>query len=283
MTTAYIEIVEWKKFQHYKDRDPPWIKLHRILLDNYQWSRLQDASKAHLVGLWLLAGRFSNRIPADPAWIAKKIEATSPVDLQGLVAAGFIEIHGEMVQDASKPLAERSPEERRVETELHPPPPQREAVPEKQPEEPSRPPSRHGEPELGRLLAMIPESAGVEVDETIGDFFAEMGPDHPRYAAVIGYVRMWGNGMGVPPPPLRPTWPDIAAGLATYHGEVPPERRDYGEAHVRSFVMKFANERANPKPARNGAGGGNRRPSLMERNIANAIAAASLPPLPGDG
>ena len=32
--TQWIEIVNWDKFQHYKDRRPVWIKLHLDLLDN---------------------------------------------------------------------------------------------------------------------------------------------------------------------------------------------------------------------------------------------------------
>jgi hypothetical protein len=36
----------WVQFQHYKDRCPPWIKLHRDLLNNRDFMRLPIASKA---------------------------------------------------------------------------------------------------------------------------------------------------------------------------------------------------------------------------------------------
>lgn len=45
----------WAVFQHYKDRCPPWIKLHRDLLNNRQFICLPIASKALAPMLWLLA------------------------------------------------------------------------------------------------------------------------------------------------------------------------------------------------------------------------------------
>ena len=45
----------WAVFQHYKDRCPPWIKLHRDLLNDRSFMRLPIASKALAPMLWLLA------------------------------------------------------------------------------------------------------------------------------------------------------------------------------------------------------------------------------------
>jgi len=45
----------WAVFQHYKDRCPPWIKLHRDLLNDRSYMRLPIASKALAPMLWLLA------------------------------------------------------------------------------------------------------------------------------------------------------------------------------------------------------------------------------------
>jgi hypothetical protein len=45
----------WAVFQHYKDRCPPWIKLHRDLLNDRVFMRLPIASKALAPLLWLLA------------------------------------------------------------------------------------------------------------------------------------------------------------------------------------------------------------------------------------
>lgn len=87
-----IRVVNWEKFQHYGSRRvPPWIRLYNTLLDKYEWGRLTDASKAHLVGIFLLASRYRNKIPADPKWIAERIQARSRIDLDELMAQGFIE------------------------------------------------------------------------------------------------------------------------------------------------------------------------------------------------
>ena len=50
-----IKPKNWSHFQHYKDRCPPWIKLHRDLLNNRDFMRLPIASKALAPMLWLLA------------------------------------------------------------------------------------------------------------------------------------------------------------------------------------------------------------------------------------
>jgi hypothetical protein len=121
-----FSVKNFEKFQHYKDRSPPWIKLYNELLDDYEFGRLQDASKMHLIGIWLLASRSDNKIPHDPAWVAKRINANSKVDLEELEQAGFIVLDQPLQtpeQSASKPLAkcltreEGETEERREEGE----------------------------------------------------------------------------------------------------------------------------------------------------------------------
>ena len=86
----HFSISNWARFQHYKDRDPTWLKLHRSLLSDYRWSQLPDEGKGQLIGLWLIAARTGNRIPADPAWLGNQIGTTEPVDLDRLVDGGWI-------------------------------------------------------------------------------------------------------------------------------------------------------------------------------------------------
>lgn len=52
----------WAVFQHYKDRCPPWIKLHRDLLNDRVFMRLPLASKAIAPLLWLLASESKDGI-----------------------------------------------------------------------------------------------------------------------------------------------------------------------------------------------------------------------------
>lgn len=86
----YLRVKKWEEFQHYKDRHPPWIKLHRALLDDYEFARLPDASKAHLVLIWLLASQSDGRVPADPKFLQAKLSLDKQPDLQVLVDSGFL-------------------------------------------------------------------------------------------------------------------------------------------------------------------------------------------------
>ena len=92
--TRYFRVKNLTQHQHYTKRNPPWIKLHASTLEDYDFARLQDASKMHLCAIWLLASRTDNKIPWDSEWIAKRINATAEVDLNSLQDAGFIELVG---------------------------------------------------------------------------------------------------------------------------------------------------------------------------------------------
>jgi hypothetical protein len=92
VATQYFRVKNFARFQHYKDRNPPWIKLYFELLNNYEFSCLQDASKWHLCGIWLLATRHENRLPLNAEWVGRRIDATSPVDLSALISSGFLEL-----------------------------------------------------------------------------------------------------------------------------------------------------------------------------------------------
>jgi hypothetical protein len=50
----------WAVFQHYKDRLPPWIKLHREILNDRAFMGLPIASKALAPLMWLLASESKN-------------------------------------------------------------------------------------------------------------------------------------------------------------------------------------------------------------------------------
>jgi len=86
----HFAVKNFEKFQHYKDRRPPWIKLYTELLDDYEFCHLPDDAKWHLVAIWLLASRYDNRVPYDAEWIARKISASLAPKLELLEAAGFI-------------------------------------------------------------------------------------------------------------------------------------------------------------------------------------------------
>lgn len=58
-----IKIKNWHKFQHFKDRRPPWIKLYRELLDDRQFHALSGDDTKSLIMLWLLASENFGKLP----------------------------------------------------------------------------------------------------------------------------------------------------------------------------------------------------------------------------
>lgn len=122
-----FSVKNWDKFQHYRDRSPPWIRLYNELLDDYDFACLRDASKLHLIAIWLVASRTNNKIPYDAEWLSGRINATEPIDLDALLKAGFIQLNEPLQQaeqSASTPLAKCSPEteERQRESQRQIPP-----------------------------------------------------------------------------------------------------------------------------------------------------------------
>ncbi len=104
----------WGSFQHYKDRSPAWIKLHRGLLDDYTFSRLPVASRALAPLLWLLASEYEGgEITASHEELSFRLRMTTKelVDaLTPLTDSGFFLASGvlaECKQDACLEKRER--------------------------------------------------------------------------------------------------------------------------------------------------------------------------------
>lgn len=109
----YIRVRGWDKYQHYKDRNPPWIKLHQELLTSLTWTLADDASRVLMVAIMLLASRTENKVPANPDYLKRVAYLHQAPDLSQLVHLEFIEIiddSGQVVTDASKALASARPE-----------------------------------------------------------------------------------------------------------------------------------------------------------------------------
>lgn len=58
-----ISIKDWNQFQHFKDRQPKWIKLYRDILDDPDWHSLDGNDAKRLVMLWLIASEDHGNLP----------------------------------------------------------------------------------------------------------------------------------------------------------------------------------------------------------------------------
>lgn len=85
----FLLVKNWDQFQHYAKRNPPWIKLHRAIIDDYAFCSLPDAVKGHLMLLWVYASQNDGRIPSDIPFLEKKLSCRD-LDLECLIEAGFL-------------------------------------------------------------------------------------------------------------------------------------------------------------------------------------------------
>jgi hypothetical protein len=83
----------WGEFQHYKDRRPPWIKLHRTLLDNRDYHMLSDGAGKALPLIWIMASDFGGEMPDNgtAAFRLRATEAEYHAVISELVERGFVE------------------------------------------------------------------------------------------------------------------------------------------------------------------------------------------------
>jgi hypothetical protein len=116
----------WDNFQHYKHRSPPWIKLHRNLLDDMHFQRLPIASEALAPMLWLLASESNNgeieKTTEEIAFRLRMLEKDVITAIKPLIDNGFFidadNVLANCLQDATTETEKRQSRVReRVETE----------------------------------------------------------------------------------------------------------------------------------------------------------------------
>ena len=114
------KVKNWVEFQHYKNRCPPWIKLQKSLLDDFDFACLPLASKALAPLLWLLASEtMDGEVTTDPERIAFRLRwpvADVVAGLGPLIDKGFL-IGASSVLAACKQVAPKSCSEGEAEAE----------------------------------------------------------------------------------------------------------------------------------------------------------------------
>lgn len=87
-------VKNWHTFQHYKDRNPPWIKLHFSLLSSADWVMLADASRVLAIVCMLVASRNNGEIDGSErglAYLQRVGYLNKKPDLTALIECGFLE------------------------------------------------------------------------------------------------------------------------------------------------------------------------------------------------
>lgn len=112
----------WTEFQHYKDRSPPWIKLHRGLLSDRAFCSLPIASKALAPLLWLLASESKDgTFNGDPEELAFRLRLDIDdvkAGLNPLIEKGFFIIASGVLAKCLQPATPEREGETEGETDL---------------------------------------------------------------------------------------------------------------------------------------------------------------------
>ena len=127
--TLFLMPKKWQDFQHYKDRCPPWIKLHRDLLNNKDFMRLPTASKALAPMFWLLASESkldNGAFDASDDELAFRLRMSVKeiqIGRKSLIDNGFFSVASGMLADCyqvATPEESRGERETEKETDISP-------------------------------------------------------------------------------------------------------------------------------------------------------------------
>jgi len=106
----FLRVTNYERYQHYKDRRPPWVKFYIESLDDYVVNSQKPTTRLLAALLLLIAATHDNCIPYDPDWIANKATMKSKdvqESIETLITIGYLSLAGRK-HSASKRIAKRS-------------------------------------------------------------------------------------------------------------------------------------------------------------------------------
>jgi hypothetical protein len=168
---AIARIKNWSEFQHYKDRSPPWLKLHRGLLDDFDFARLPIASKALAPMIWLLASESEDgSVNVDPEWLSFRLRC--PIEevkagLTPLIAKGFVIVDSTTLAPCLQAACLEGEAERETETEGD--------AASAAPAPKSR---KRQELTFGQWIESLGDAEAIPADDPVFDYAARVGLPH---------------------------------------------------------------------------------------------------------
>jgi len=136
----FYRIKNWDHFQHYRDRNPPWIKLHFKILSSSDWVTLDDASRVLAIACMLIASHNKGIIDGSEvglAYLKRVAYLNKPPNLKPLISCGFLTLLADastlqandtqetetykerhiVKEEISDPISDQRPETRAANTE----------------------------------------------------------------------------------------------------------------------------------------------------------------------
>jgi hypothetical protein len=93
-----LRIKNWKTFQHYDHRCPPWIKLHFKILSSRDWVSASDRERVLAIACMLIASQDEAKdgsFDADPEYIQRVAYLSEVPDFKPLINRGFLELQAD--------------------------------------------------------------------------------------------------------------------------------------------------------------------------------------------
>ena len=123
----YLRVRNWERYQHYRDRNPPWIKLYRDLLTSRDWVAMNDASRVLVITSMLLASSTDcgdGIFPADPEFVQRVAFLNAPPDFGPLIKSGFLkpcDEDGELIPVEEEEIVPEKPKKEPASSRFSPP------------------------------------------------------------------------------------------------------------------------------------------------------------------
>lgn len=110
-----LKVRNFEKFQHYKKRRPPWIRLYRNLWDDPRFFELNETERYFLISFFVIAAQNDNKIVVNNAWLKREMATDLVPPIDRLVRGGWLEWceQDASTLDASKLLARKTLAERK--------------------------------------------------------------------------------------------------------------------------------------------------------------------------
>lgn len=93
MDEQWVLVLDWERFQHYRDRQPPWIKNYTELISDDDYRSLPLGTRGVLHGLWLEYARSRRVLRGDSLSVSRVLgQRVLTAQLEALEQAGFIRL-----------------------------------------------------------------------------------------------------------------------------------------------------------------------------------------------
>lgn len=104
--TSYIHLRDFHLINHYKNRNPPWVKLYRDIFSTPEFVSLSVTDRLTYLGLLAVAPDCDNNIPNDAGWISRRLlmPKGSRINLAALLESRLV-----TATDRPEPVSKSAP------------------------------------------------------------------------------------------------------------------------------------------------------------------------------